>query len=176
MLSNKTTELSVIRERPNRFTWGRVAKFHDVGPYTLVEFIPDRLAGAPGQAPEFHVYVDGYDTCRSTATLDGALRPRRRPPEPGGEQGALHGDGDREAARRRRGAGVMQPTPRRTIVATVSALTGRADVGRSRTASPVASTCSRSGSSAGSNAASRRASSSSARRPGTWSSSGTPGT
>jgi hypothetical protein len=69
ILSRKTTtDLNVIRNNPRRFTWGQVAKIHDIGPYTIVEFVRHDSTEVC-----FHLYVDGKDECSSCSTLDGAL-------------------------------------------------------------------------------------------------------
>lgn len=64
-----TTELNVVREFPQRFTWGKVTKFHEIGPYTIVEYTDRFHQGVPA----FHVYVDGECTSSSASTLEGAL-------------------------------------------------------------------------------------------------------
>jgi hypothetical protein len=67
----KTTDLNVIRNNPKRFTWGKIAKIHDVGRYTIVEY--------EGNMPEdkdrpcYHVYVDEKDVNNGAETLEGAL-------------------------------------------------------------------------------------------------------
>lgn len=63
----RTTDLEVIRQFPNRFTWGKVIKIHNIGPYTFVEHVD-----SAGKI-HFSVYVDGKSTNTSTYTLDGAL-------------------------------------------------------------------------------------------------------
>lgn len=65
---NTSTELSVIRKYPHRFTWGSIDKIHDIGPYTIVEYKTRESAEIA-----FHVYVDEKNTSSSTATLEGAL-------------------------------------------------------------------------------------------------------
>lgn len=64
-----TTDLEAIRKTPLRFTWGTITKFHEVGPYTLVEYM-DRLNR---DETAFHIYVDGKCTSTSAATLEGAI-------------------------------------------------------------------------------------------------------
>lgn len=69
-----TTDLEEVRKQRRRFTWGRVLEIHDIGRYTLIEYIanPGRMP-EPDPKPKFHVYVDGKDTCSGTATLDEGL-------------------------------------------------------------------------------------------------------
>lgn len=63
-----TTDLEIIRKSPRRFTWGKIDKIHDIGPYTIVEYTDKST-----KCPTFHVYVDGKCTGTSTTTFDGAL-------------------------------------------------------------------------------------------------------
>lgn len=64
-----STNLEDIRKTTGRFTWGTIMAFHDVGPYTIVEFISYDSSNQTA----FHVYVDGKDTANSTSSLDSAL-------------------------------------------------------------------------------------------------------
>lgn len=66
-----TTDLNIIRKYPNRFTWGKVIKITDVGPYTIVEFTALKEGKAP--VSEFQVYVDEKDTSTGADTFDEAL-------------------------------------------------------------------------------------------------------
>lgn len=63
-----TTDLEIIRNHPRRFTWGKIVKIHNIGPYTIVEYTDKST-----KAYHFHIYVDGKCTGTSTLTLDGAL-------------------------------------------------------------------------------------------------------
>jgi hypothetical protein len=65
----KTTDLNVIRERPNRFCWGKVTKIHDIGRYTLVEYMDND----GNIEPVFHVYVDGADCSSGAESFDKGL-------------------------------------------------------------------------------------------------------
>lgn len=58
------------------FVWGDISETHRVGPYAIVEYIPNRPANAKdGWKPRvsFHYYVDGKDTNHSAGSLDAAL-------------------------------------------------------------------------------------------------------
>jgi hypothetical protein len=70
-----TTDLDIIRKYPNRFTWGKVTKITDVGPYTIVEFTAlKKSVLMKGRAPiEFHIYVDEKDTSTGAMNFDEAL-------------------------------------------------------------------------------------------------------
>ena len=65
----RTTDLDVIRKHRARFTWGSVQEIHDIGPYTLVEYI----SRDGKEETSFHVYVDGKSTSNSASTLEGAM-------------------------------------------------------------------------------------------------------
>lgn len=66
----KSTDLSVIREKPHKFLWGNIVKFHDVDVYTVVEFEPSN----PDEADRlFAVYVNGVNTESYACTLEGAF-------------------------------------------------------------------------------------------------------
>lgn len=68
-MARTTTDLNAVRERPHTFTWGAIEAIHDIGSYSIVEYI--EKTGA--KATCFHVYVDGKDTRRSANSLDAAL-------------------------------------------------------------------------------------------------------
>lgn len=61
-----TTDLTTIRDAYHRFTWGKVNEIFDVRRYAIVH------AGS-GEDQTYHVYVDGKDTRRGAATLEGAM-------------------------------------------------------------------------------------------------------
>jgi hypothetical protein len=67
----RTTDLDVIRKHRARFTWGSVQEIHDIGPYTIVEYISRNRDKEDETC--FHVYVDGKNTSSSTSTLEGAM-------------------------------------------------------------------------------------------------------
>jgi hypothetical protein len=77
-----STDLNVIRNSPHLFTWGKVVAFHDVGPYTIVEYKRE-IQTQPQRAlhtstsyegvSTFHVYVEGNSTSSSETSLDNAL-------------------------------------------------------------------------------------------------------
>jgi transposase len=71
-----TTDLYTIRKHPNSFTWGRVEKIYDLTDYyTIVEYLPSSALkdGVVTQFTQFHVYVEGKDTCRSSTSIEGAM-------------------------------------------------------------------------------------------------------
>ncbi len=74
--TDKTTDLPALRKGA-RFTWGEIVKIHDVGRYTLVEYIMRPLGNASlpieAKAPSFSCYVDGVEQSVSSTTLEGAL-------------------------------------------------------------------------------------------------------
>lgn len=73
-MNDQTTDLSIIRRDPSRFTWGRVEKIHDIGRYTIVEHMDYPASNAPRESKRsFHVYVDGKSTSRGADTLEKAL-------------------------------------------------------------------------------------------------------
>ena len=67
----KTTDLRAVQVDPDRFLWGKVIKFHNIGPYTVIEALHGNdLMGSPIL---FHPYVDGRDTGESYPTFETAL-------------------------------------------------------------------------------------------------------
>lgn len=68
---NTTTDLETIRTRPNRFTWGRVITIHDIGRYTLVEYVSQ--SHDKPSVVYFHSYVDGKSTHSSQTSLESGL-------------------------------------------------------------------------------------------------------
>lgn len=70
MRSQSTTDLDIIRKDPRRFTWGRVIKIEDLGPYTFVHYV-NMDSGLEEKL--IHLYVDGKNTNCSSKTLDAAL-------------------------------------------------------------------------------------------------------
>lgn len=73
MRRQSTTDLEVIRKDPQLFTWGRITKIEDIGPYTLAHYIEAPMGNGPGGKRLIHLYVDGKSTNTSYTTLDGAL-------------------------------------------------------------------------------------------------------
>lgn len=63
-----TTDLHILRTTPERFTWGRILKFMDIGEYTFAEYIPEDEA-----ATEFWGWASGEHYSISWATIDEAL-------------------------------------------------------------------------------------------------------
>jgi hypothetical protein len=74
---SKTTELTVLRKFPSAFTWGRIVAFHDLGPYTIAGFHPISYTGESKtkhlDVTEYHVWVDGKDTCTGAKSLEEAI-------------------------------------------------------------------------------------------------------
>lgn len=76
-----TTNLAIIKDKLDLFTWGSIVRLYTVGPYDIVEYHPWKrsLRGTvftgEGDADktEFHVYVDGKSTSHGFGTLDAAL-------------------------------------------------------------------------------------------------------
>lgn len=75
--TNSTTDLTILRTAPHRYTWGKVIKVHDVGSYSIVEYEPDGFAiygtSIGHQARMFAIYVNGEHLAYSSKTFDGAL-------------------------------------------------------------------------------------------------------
>lgn len=70
-----TTDLEAIR-RGAPFTWGKVLEIIEAKDYTIIRHIPRQVGNVRSVEPlpeHFHGYLDGKDTCRSSATLDGIL-------------------------------------------------------------------------------------------------------
>lgn len=65
----KSIDLDIIRQNPIRFSWGLIECFHDIGPYTIVEFVPYTNRNAV----KFSVYVDGKPTDIHSNTLECAM-------------------------------------------------------------------------------------------------------
>lgn len=58
------------------FRWGEVITVHEVGPYVIVEYLPNRPGNAKDDwepLPNFSLFVDGYTTSHSYSSLDHAL-------------------------------------------------------------------------------------------------------
>jgi len=74
MHARTTTDLAELRRYPSRYTWGRILKFHDIGPYTIIE-AADRDVNGRGETGEksYHYYVNGENTSHSAPSLDTAL-------------------------------------------------------------------------------------------------------
>ncbi len=69
--NNTTTDLDVVRKRASKFTWGEVVKIHDIGRYTIIEYISRDLGD--GKHLTFHIYVDGESLSVGTSSLEEAL-------------------------------------------------------------------------------------------------------
>lgn len=65
----RTTDLEVIRQHPSRFTWGTVERIHDIGRYSIAEYVTTRT----GNERFFHIYIDGRSTSTSETTLERAI-------------------------------------------------------------------------------------------------------
>lgn len=73
MFNKTTTDLDVIRKSPSRFTWGKVTTIHDIGRYTLVEYVVMNDTLSHYGQTFFHVYVDGKSKCTGCTTLESGL-------------------------------------------------------------------------------------------------------
>ena len=67
-MRQKTEDLALVRETPSLFIWGRIKKIHDVGSYTLVEYVNDH-----NETTLFHIYVNGKNTSNGAHTLEAAM-------------------------------------------------------------------------------------------------------
>lgn len=73
----KTTDLEKIRNG-EPFTWGKVIAIHDIGRYTLLEYLGRAYQNchATGKLEEkstFHIYVDGVSTSSGASSLESGL-------------------------------------------------------------------------------------------------------
>ena len=71
-----STDYAIVRVRPDRFTWGKIASWHDVGRYSIVEYKPYVLNSSPPALKEdnlFHIYVDKKSQGTSASSLESAL-------------------------------------------------------------------------------------------------------
>lgn len=64
-----TTDIEIIRHKPSRFTWGEIQKIHDIGRYTLVEYIDSKGK----EITLYHSYVDGKSTQCSHSSLESGI-------------------------------------------------------------------------------------------------------
>jgi len=77
-MRHHTTDLNLVRDNPQRFTWGNVISIMDVGRYTFINFEPncDRQEAVDVSDETrfaFHIYIDGKDSSHSAGSLDQAL-------------------------------------------------------------------------------------------------------
>lgn len=62
-----------------RFSWGPIIEQHQIGPYTILEYLEDTSTYDNASAWErhgrtlYHIYVDGKNTAVSATSLDSAL-------------------------------------------------------------------------------------------------------
>lgn len=73
MFDKTTTDLDVIRKTPSRFTWGKVTNIHDIGRYTLVEYVDMKKGSSIYTITLYHTYVDGKSTHTSHTSLESGL-------------------------------------------------------------------------------------------------------
>jgi hypothetical protein len=74
MFNKTTTDLEVIRSQPRRHTWGPVTKIHDVGRYSIVEYLSaDSINPANDDRTLYAVYVDGKNVNISDPVFEQAL-------------------------------------------------------------------------------------------------------
>jgi hypothetical protein len=76
---NRTTNIQELKNFA-QFTWGKILKIEDIGPYTIATFCPWKRDGStvctgdPDHAEiNYHVWVDGKDCHESFESLDAAL-------------------------------------------------------------------------------------------------------
>jgi hypothetical protein len=79
MSKERTTNINKIK-KGNGFTWGEVTKIYDIGIYIICEYHPWKCEGVTiktGDADyttiNFHSWVNGRDTCHSSASLEEAI-------------------------------------------------------------------------------------------------------
>jgi hypothetical protein len=77
-LHNDTTDLADVHIQPERFTWGKVVRFHNIGRYDFVEYYgraykDSRATGDLEDTTSFHIYVDGKSTSSGATSLEGAM-------------------------------------------------------------------------------------------------------
>ena len=65
-----TTDLDKLKNG-EKFTWGNVIAFHNVGPYDIVEY--DKIMHGENTGRAFHIYIDGKSQSRGYDSLDAAL-------------------------------------------------------------------------------------------------------
>lgn len=73
MRKQTTTDLDVIRKDPQRFTWGRINRIENLGPYTFVHYLQYPMGNDAGGSVRVGLYVDGAETNTSYPDLDQAL-------------------------------------------------------------------------------------------------------
>ena len=70
-----STDIEEIK-KTGKFTWGQPVKWHEIGPYTLLEFHPykhERIGGRTNEfleETEFHGWLDGKDCHESWPSLE----------------------------------------------------------------------------------------------------------
>ena len=64
-----TTDLNILRDHPEQFTWGRIIKIMEIGDYTIAEFHHRHHESMV----EYHLWINGKDTRTSYDSLDSAL-------------------------------------------------------------------------------------------------------
>lgn len=75
-----TTDLNQLKNNSTiEFTWGKILKFHEIGPYTIGEYLEWKIKnnhiyiGEVSDTVAFHIWVDRRDTRRVCSTLEEAL-------------------------------------------------------------------------------------------------------
>lgn len=79
-MTEKQTDLHrMTQDVSHGFTWGAYLTTHEVGPYQIVEFHPNKtkgvtvLQGVFENSPAFHPFVNGKDLSTTVDSLDEAL-------------------------------------------------------------------------------------------------------
>lgn len=71
-MSDLTSDYVVVKARPDRFVWGKVVAWHEVGRYQILEYSrQDDESEEPRRC--FHVYVDKVGHNTSASSLESAL-------------------------------------------------------------------------------------------------------
>jgi len=73
MNTRTTTDLAAVRRQPNRYTWGRVISFHDIGKYSFIEYESNPNHAGDKSKTLYSVYVDCENTSFSCSSLEAAM-------------------------------------------------------------------------------------------------------
>jgi len=72
----KTTDLHLLKKGSTfGFTWGKLIKIHEIGPYAIGEYVHWENSELEETHDEksYHIWVDGKDTCRGASSLESAI-------------------------------------------------------------------------------------------------------
>lgn len=73
-----TTDLKALKQHA-RFTWGRIIKIEEIGPYAIASYHPRKVDGCVvthainEKEIQYHAWVDGKDCSESFESLEAAL-------------------------------------------------------------------------------------------------------